>query len=100
LPTKTEITRNREWFEIEVSLIQPVVIITLGKESTAALLEHYANRHIKQLGEVVGTPIDCNVAGREVQVVAVHHSSGAFQHPISREMYKRAAAHIRRILKD
>lgn len=100
LPTKAEVARNRGWFEIELRAIQPAIIITLGKQSTAALLGHYANRRIGRLTDIAGIPIDCNVVGQDVQLIAVHHPSRAFQHPSSRDAYECAAAHICRILQD
>jgi hypothetical protein len=53
---------------------------------------------MKRLIDVAGVPFPCSIVGVGVQLIAVHHPSGAFQHPSSRAAYERAAAHVRRIL--
>ena len=97
-PPAEELARNRRWLETEVRLIKPAIVIALGQQPTAVFLERYGGRRVKRLLDVAAVPFPCRVVGIEVQLIAVHHPSGAFQHPSSREIYKRAAAHVRRIL--
>jgi len=97
-PLAQEIARNRRWFEAEVRLLQPSIVIALGGLAASEFLEHYARRRINRLGDVAGIPSRSQVAGFALQFIAVHHPSGAFQHPSSRETYQQAAAHVQRIL--
>jgi uracil-DNA glycosylase family 4 len=98
-PPDEEIARNRRWLEAEVRLLAPAIVIALGQQPAAVLLERYSGKRIRRLIDVAGVPLHCHIAGVDVQVIAVHHPSGAFQHSASGEAYKRAASHIRRVLR-
>ena len=94
-PAPEEIGR---WLEREIQLLQPVVVVTLGLQASAYFLERYAGRRIRKLDEVAGIPVSCHVLGRQAEMIAVYHPSGAFQHAASQETYRLTAKHIRRIL--
>jgi uracil-DNA glycosylase family 4 len=97
-PVRAEVVRSRRWLETELRLIEPAVVIALGKEPATAFLGRYAGRSVNRLTDVAATPIQCRVPGRDVQLIAVHHPSGAFQHPSSRETYESAAGALCEIL--
>ena len=97
-PTAEEIALNWPWLEREIQLLQPVVVVTLGLEASRYFLQRYTGRRIQRLTDVAGTPESCHVLGRQVEMIAVHHPSGAFQHPTSKEVYRRAVEHVRRSL--
>ncbi len=94
-PSAEEIARNWMWFEREIRLVRPLIVVALGQQAASSLLSRFAERSIKRLIDVVATPIHCIVYGHEVQLIAVHHPSGAFQHPASHEVYERAGKAIR-----
>ena len=97
-PAAEEIARNQPWLEREIQLLEPVVVVTLGLLASASFLQRYAGRRVKKLADVAGIPVSCRVLGRQVDMIAVYHPSGAFQHRDSEAVYRRAAKHIRRIL--
>jgi uracil-DNA glycosylase family 4 len=98
-PSLKEIERSRRWLETELRLIEPAVVIVLGKTPANVFLERYTGRAIKRLSNVAGIPFQCRVVGRDLPLIPVHHPSGAFQHPSARSGYARAAAHVRQILR-
>jgi uracil-DNA glycosylase family 4 len=98
-PSADEVERSRGWLETELLVINPVVVVALGKQPTAVFLERYGGGlHVKRLIDVAATPIHCRVGGLDMQLIAVHHPSGAFQHALASRTYERAAAHVRRFL--
>ena len=96
VPAEADI--NWRWFEREVNLLQPIVVVTLGLEPSRRCFERYAGRSVQRLGDVAGTPVSCQIRGQHLELIAVHHPSGAFQHPTSSKVYQRAARYIRQLL--
>jgi uracil-DNA glycosylase family 4 len=99
-PPRDEVARSRRWLEAEVRLIRPVIVIALGVHPASVFLERYGGPRIKRLIDIAGVPIACRVAGMDVQMIAVHHPSGAFQHRSAAETYEHAAAHVRQLLRS
>ena len=100
-PTATEIEHNRRWLLSELRIIHPAVVIMLGLCPSSVFLERYASLpRVHRLRDVAAEPIPCMAAGHKLHDVGVHHPSGAFQHPQSRQTYTRAAANVRRLLEE
>ena len=96
LPAGAEIALYRPWLEREIQLLEPVVVVTLGLPASRYFFQRYAGRRIKKLADIAGIPVSCRVLGRQVDMIAVHHPSRGQR--TSKETYRRAATHIRRIL--
>ena len=97
-PSREEIDQNRDWFERELSVIRPVAAVALGVSVADEFLNRYKGNRVKKLNDLPSAPIKSQINGLEVQFVAVHHPSGAFQHPSSARRYEEVAAHLRRLL--
>jgi uracil-DNA glycosylase family 4 len=97
-PSAEEIARSQRWLETEISLVQPAIVIALGRQPAVVFLQRYGGKRIKRLVDVAGMPLPCEVAGIDVQLIAIHHPSGAFQHPAAGPTYGRAVSHVQWIL--
>jgi uracil-DNA glycosylase family 4 len=97
-PSAEEVARSRRWLEIEIRLVQPLLIVALGKHPAAVFLRRYGGIEIKRLRDVAARPLSCCVGELRLHLIAVHHPSGAFQHRQSSLVYEHAAAHAARIL--
>lgn len=93
-PLSEEIQRSREWLERELAIVAPRAVVLLGREPAAVFLDRYAGVSVKRLDDVLARPIECHVADQVVPAIAVHHPSGAFQHPSSRAAYGKACGEL------
>lgn len=98
-PSAEEIKYGRDWLERELALVEPEVVILLGKSAAALFLQTYGGRRIKRLGDVLGQAQPCRVNDREVPAFAVHHPSGAWQFPEAKRVYERTVEKIGAILR-
>lgn len=97
-PSASDVDHDRDWFEREVRILRPRVIVALGKDPAIAFAGRYLCLRVKNLSDLPIDPAETRVAGVDVSFLAVHHPSGAFQHPPSVERYAQAGRHIREIL--
>ena len=98
LPSPSAITTGRRWLAREIELIDPTVVITLGKPATVEILKTYAGTEVKSLADALGHRFDLALGNRSIPIFAAHHPSGAFQHPSSKANYEWVATEIRRLL--
>ncbi len=71
VPSRKEIARCRRWLDAEISLLQPRLILPVGKLAIAQFLP------VGKLTEVIGERHSLRLAGREVDVIPLPHPSGA-----------------------
>jgi uracil-DNA glycosylase family 4 len=98
VPSAREVRHDREWFERELVIIRPAVVVALGKEPALEFSRRYLGRDYSKLRDVPVEPMDTDIDGLSLQFVAVHHPSGAYQHPSSVERYEQVARYIEEIL--
>lgn len=79
-------------------ILRPKVIVALGKDPTVAFADRYLGLRVNDLSDLAIDPKETKVAGVNVSFLAVHHPSGAFQHPSSVGRYAKAARHVQQIL--
>ena len=70
VPSKAEIGNCREWLELELELLQPELVIPIGKLAIEQLLP------VKKLSDVVGQAHTFRRHGRDLEVIALPHPSG------------------------
>lgn len=97
-PSETDVAHDRLWFETEVGVLWPDVVIALGRHAADEFARRYQNRRVKRLADLEIEPSSAQVGSVSVKFIAVHHPSGAFQHPSSKERYGRATRHIQELL--
>ncbi|MEN8213157.1 MAG: uracil-DNA glycosylase family protein [Pseudomonadota bacterium] len=70
VPSRREIDQCRNWLDSEIALLQPQLLIPIGKLAITQLIT--ANK----LTDVVGQIHTADLQGREVDVIALPHPSG------------------------
>ncbi|MEJ2454025.1 MAG: uracil-DNA glycosylase family protein [Candidatus Thiodiazotropha sp.] len=71
VPSGEEIARCRRWLDAEIALLQPRLILPVGKLAIAQFLA------VGKLTEVIGARHSLRLAGREVDIIPLPHPSGA-----------------------
>jgi len=71
VPSREEIATCSKWLAAEVTLTRPELVIPVGKLAIAQLME------VNKLVEVVGAKRRVTLHGRETDVIALPHPSGA-----------------------
>lgn len=81
-PSEEEIASCWSWFEREVELVEPSIVILLGFSAAHAFLNRYACMNIRPnkstLADVVGRAFDVEVRACPVTAVAIYHPSAAW----------------------
>jgi uracil-DNA glycosylase len=98
LPSVSEMAHDRAWFEREVHILHPEVIVALGRKPAHEFARRYQGRPVPRLADLEIEPSLAEIGGSEVSFIAVHHPSGAFHHRSSKNRYARAAKYIKQIL--
>jgi uracil-DNA glycosylase len=80
-PSKEEIENCREYLAAEVQLIQPELIIAVGKVAIAEVLKDADISAATPLEDVVGKIFATRYHGRKVQVIPLPHPSGVSRWP-------------------
>lgn len=70
VPNKQEIAQCAPWLEAEISIIQPQLLIPIGKLAISQYLP------VAKLTDVIGQQFRQSVAGREVDIIPLPHPSG------------------------
>lgn len=70
VPSREEVRNCWEWLEQELELLQPGLLIPIGKLAIEQLIP------VKKLSEVVGRVHTVTRSGREMDVIALPHPSG------------------------
>jgi len=97
-PDPEEIEFGENCLERELGVIEPNVVVLLGKAAAKLFLRTYGAQRVKRLRDVLGEQQACRVGGREVTAFAVHHPSSAWRFADSGPTYERVASQIRRLL--
>ncbi len=71
VPSGEEIALCRRWLDAEIALLQPRLILPVGKLAIAQFLS------VGKLTEVIGARHNLRLAGREVDIIPLPHPSGA-----------------------
>jgi uracil-DNA glycosylase len=71
VPSPEEITNCRRWMDAEFALLQPRLLIPVGKLAIAQFLR------VDKLAGIIGRRHRIELAGREVEMIPLPHPSGA-----------------------
>jgi uracil-DNA glycosylase len=71
VPSAAEVQRCSGWLDSEIELVQPELILPVGKLAISRFVE------VGRLSEIVGQPLIRVVAGAARQIIALPHPSGA-----------------------
>ncbi len=71
VPNKEEIAQCKSWLQAEFEILQPELIIPVGKLAISQFIE------VGKLVDVIGQSFSKEIAGRNVDVVPLPHPSGA-----------------------
>jgi uracil-DNA glycosylase len=71
VPSPQEIARCRRWLDAEIALLQPRLILPVGKLAIAQFLP------VGKLTDVIGKRHTLRLDGREVDLIPLPHPSGA-----------------------
>lgn len=99
LPSSEEIRHNRRWFARELELIEPLVVIALGKPAANEVRKLGGLPPTERLIDIPAQLTPINLLEQKAYFAAIHHPSGAFQHPTSSARYEQVAKHISRLLR-
>lgn len=91
VPSKDEIAKCRPWLQAEFELLQPELIIPVGKLAISQFLE------VDKLVDVIGQSFRQEIEGLSVDIVPLPHPSGAstwHQRPPGKDLLQQALKHI------
>lgn len=71
VPSRAEIVQCRSWMQAEFEILQPALIIPVGKLAIAQFVE------VDKLVDVVGKSFSQEMDGRRVDIIPLPHPSGA-----------------------
>lgn len=71
VPNRQEIANCAPWIERELQIVQPSLLIPVGKLAIEQLFA------VHKLTDVIGKQCSCTIGGRSIDVVALPHPSGA-----------------------
>lgn len=71
VPNKTEINTCSHWLNAEFELLQPKLVLPVGKLAISQYLE------VKKLTDVIGQQHRITISGEEVDIIPLPHPSGA-----------------------
>ena len=87
VPNKEEIAQCKSWLQAEFEILQPELIIPVGKLAISQFIE------VGKLVDVSGQSFSKEIAGRNVDVVPLPHPSGAstwHQRPPGKDLLEQA----------
>jgi uracil-DNA glycosylase len=100
-PKPAEIDRSFPWLQREIALLEPRVVVPLGRLPARELLRKFANIEMSRLEDVAGRAFSASAGGRTFDLLPVYHPSGAWQFPKQAPVaYDAACAEVLRILRD
>lgn len=91
VPNKEEIAQCRPWLEAEFNLMQPKLIIPVGKLAISQFIE------VDKLVDVIGQSFKKEIQGRSVEIIPLPHPSGAstwHQRPPGKDLLEQALNRI------
>ena len=71
VPDKDEIGNCSQWLQKEIEILQPELVIPVGKLAIAQYIE------VKKLIDVIGQNFKVNIYGQQVDLIPLPHPSGA-----------------------
>lgn len=71
VPNNEEITNCSQWLQKEFELLQPKLVIPVGKLAIAQYME------VKKMVDVIGRSFELSVYGQETEMIPLPHPSGA-----------------------
>lgn len=81
VPTAEMIDAASVWLHDELEIIEPNVVVCLGKEAACAILGRYAGIGVSKLMEATESTWHGAIGDGPVRIFAVYHPSGAWQFP-------------------
>ena len=87
VPNKEEIAQCRPWLEIEFELMEPELILPVGKLAISQFIE------VDKLVDVIGQSFKKKINGRMIEVIPLPHPSGAstwHQRPPGKDLLEQA----------
>lgn len=71
VPDRTEIANCRPWLEQEIELLQPALILPVGKLAISQFVP------VNKLNEIIGQQLRLEILGRKTDLIPLPHPSGA-----------------------
>jgi uracil-DNA glycosylase family 4 len=97
-PTRAERENCAPWLREELAVVQPKVVILLGRLAASDFLDRYARGKDRRPGLAWARPEVCQVGGRRVVAIAIPHPSYRFAPRQRNHSYARASKRIRALL--
>lgn len=97
-PSPREVANCAEWFEAEVALVRPRVLLVMGKPAAKHFFPRYLGRCIANLREVAGDRYEVEIANHTLYAYAIQHASPRAQGPERTATYERVGREIRDLL--
>lgn len=97
-PSPREVANCAQWFEAEVALVRPRVLLVMGKPAAKHFFKRYLGERISSLGEVVGKRYAVEIAGHHLSACAIQHASPLAQGAARTMTYERVGREIQELL--
>ena len=91
-PTKEEIEKYKPILEKEIEIVEPEIIVTLGKTATDFFFENYKGEKVKRLGDIRGQTFQLEISpptGRlKFKILPTYHPAYGLRNPPSQKTIK------------
>lgn len=100
-PRKAEITRYAPFLERQIAVLQPDVIVTLGRFAMNFILKTYDKPQLgKRIGELQGQSISLKEEYGTVTLIPLYHPAASFYNPRLREDLEQGIRKVKDCLPD
>jgi len=88
-PTKKEIEKYKPILEEEIKIVEPEIIVTLGKTATDFFFENYKGEKVTRLGDVRGLIFSLKIENWLLKIVPTYHPAYGLRNPPSQQIIKK-----------
>jgi len=99
-PSPQEVANCAPWFEAEVALVQPRVLLVMGLPAAKHFFRRYLDMRVGRLGEIAGQRFNVEVGIHHLIAYAIQHPSPLAQSPERTAVYKRVGTEIQQLLSE
>ncbi len=94
-PKKEEIEKYKPILEKEIKIVEPEIIVTLGKTATDFFFENYRGKKVKRLGDIRGTFSEFKILNSKFKILPTYHPAYGLRNPPSQKIIKSDLAKVK-----
>ena len=98
-PTKEEIEKYRPILEKEIQMVEPAIIVTVGKTATDFFFETYKGQKVTRLGDIRGQVLPLEISppagGLKFKILPTYHPAYGLRNPPSQKTIRKDLAKLK-----